>query len=195
MKYLDSYQKFNEGWKEILATALVGLTTACQKVEIEDELGHKLYSPVNGLAQVTFVDSLSTDKFRVEAKFKDGKVVYFDNPLKLDTGQTIYLHSDDIGRLLATPVGPDFVIPEEKTIDFRVNSKGELSNLRGSKVKINSGNQQNLLDNLKQMRQNSKSKYLLIDVNQNGDITNSKEIKSTRGLKLRLNQILLKGSH
>lgn len=195
MKYLDSYQKFNEGWKEILATALVGLTTACQKVEIEDELGRKLYTPVNGVAKVTFVDSLSRDKFRVEAKFQDGRVVYFDNPLKFDTGQAVYLHNDDIGRLLATPVGPDFVIPEEKTIDFRVNSKGEVSNIRGSKVKINSGNQQHLLDNLKQMRQKLKFKYLVVDVNQNGDITNSKEIKSTRGLKLKSNQILLKGLH
>lgn len=195
MKYLDSYQKFNEGWKEILAATLVGLTTACQKVELEDDLGHKLHTPVNGLAKVTFVDSLSRDNFRIEAKFKDGKVIYFDNPLRLDTGQVIYLRNDDIGRLLATPVGPNFELPEDKTIDFRVNSKGEVSGLRGSKVRVNSGNQQHLLDNLKQIREKSKFKYLVVDVNQNGDITNSKELKSTRGLKLKSNQILLKGLH
>jgi hypothetical protein len=68
MRHLDSYEKYNEGWKNILTTALIGLTTACQKPDLEDEFGQKLPTRLNDLAKVTFVDSLSRDKFRIEAK-------------------------------------------------------------------------------------------------------------------------------
>lgn len=197
MVYLNSYSEFNEGWKNIVAGALIGLTTACQKVDLEDDLGRKLTpGSINDVAKVTFVDSLSRDKFRTEAKLSNGSVIYFDNPVKLDTGQTVYLHNDDIGRLLVTPVGKDFKLPEynQKKSFTKLNFDGELSKSFGkwNKIQIDQTGLDNLLPKLKDIRTKFKSKYIAVQIDPNGNVLSSNELKSLKGVKPQSNLVILK---
>jgi hypothetical protein len=120
----------------------------------------------------------------------------FDNPLRLDTGQTIYLHNDDIGRLLVTPVSDDFEIPESKFIELKINSKGEISSgiFRSSKVKITKDKSDELVKNLKSVRKKYKAtKWLSVHVGQNGNILDVSELKSPKSFKPQQNWILLRG--
>lgn len=200
MVYLNSYSEFNEGWKNIVAGALIGLTTACQKVDLEDDLGRKLTpGTINDVAKVTFVDSLSRDKFRTEAKLSNGSVIYFDNPVKLDTGQTVYLHNDDIGRLLVTPVGPDFHLSEhdDRKSFTKLNFDGTLSKSFGkwNKIKITQDGLTKLLPKLKEIKSKFKSKYIAVQIDPNGNVLSSNELKSLKGVKPQSNLVILKSQH
>lgn len=194
MNHLSRFEEFNEGWKSIVASALLGLTTACQKVDLKDEFGNNLPNALNDVAKVTFVDSLSSDKFRIEARLSDNRIIYFDNPIKFDTGQTIYLHNDPIGRVLATTVSDDFKIPESQTIELKLNQHGRITEIgRGSKVKINKSAEETLLKNLKELRAKTKSKYISTQIDVNGNILESKPLRSLKGVKPQQNFVILKG--
>lgn len=201
MVYLNSYSEFNESWKNIIAGALIGLTTACQKPDLEDEFGRKLLaSEATGLATVTFVDSLDKDKFRIEAKFNNNdRVIYFDNHTKLDTGQTVYLHNDDIGRLLITPVPDDFEIPNKhdkiSKSYVKIGFDGKVTNnlSKWNKIEISRDNLNKLLSNLESIKSKHKSKYIAVQIDPNGNVLSSKEIKSLRGIKPQSNLVILRG--
>lgn len=202
MRYLSNYTNYNESWKKYLAGALIGLTTACQKADIEDELGRKV-SPagINDIATVTYVDSIASDKFRVEAQLKNTpNKIYFDNPTRLDDGQTVYLRQDAIGRLLVTPVSPDFELPDEHSnyINMRLNFKGQVAtNLgRWNKIKIDNSHQEHIDDLLKQLKELSskvKSKYIAVQIDLNGNIVKWDKIKNLKEVKPRENLVILKG--
>lgn len=194
MNYLESYSQYNESWRSVAASALIGLTVACQKVDLEDEFGNQLPGAINDVAKVTFVDSLSKDKFRIEAKLADNRVIYFDNTMKFDTGQTIYLHNDDLGRVLATVVSPDFKIPESQIIDLKLNFNGKPTTIgKSSKVKINTTARENLLKNLQELRSKIKSKYISARIDMNGNILESSPLKSLRDIKPQQNLVVLRG--
>jgi hypothetical protein len=198
MGNIKSYQEFNEGWKNILAGALIGLTTACQKVDFEDEVGNKIYpTGVRDVVTVTFVDSLSPNKFRIEAKTDDKRIIYFDNPISLTKGQKVFIRTDDIGRLLTTPVGDDFEIPDDKSdiTNIKLNFSGKIGVGLGkwNKVKVYNKSVDDLLNNLSQIKSKIKSKYIAIQIDMNGNIVDTKLITSLKDIKPQENLVILKG--